>query len=426
MFVFFTNIVGKDVLDRHGRFVGHPYDFTANFGESYPRITSLIISSGVFKKTYFSVPWKDVHQSKDGFQLKVSIQSLVPVNPYEDGGEITLRSGILDQQVVDTYNRKVVRVNDLHFLRVDDELRLAHVDIGFRGLVRRLGFEKFVDAMVRFFNRHSSYLGGEGFIAWKYVQPLSIQETTGKIHLNVEMEMLRSIPPSDISSMMMELDPYQRAALFKTMDVQSQVDIITELELKWQKDLVEELNLQAASALFERMPADEATDLLSVLSKRDAKRILGVISTRKAREISELMEHESDSAGGLMTKEFIAISEDMTVKDAIDYIKNVEISKVETIYTAFVTDDEGALIGAVSFRRLLLEPMDSKIGDVMQIKPPSVNVEDSVKEVAFTMDKYNLYALPAVDDDDVLEGIITADDVLHVAVEEAWGRRSGL
>lgn len=426
MFTFFTEVVKKDVVDRHDRYLGHPHDFTARLEEVYPSITSLIVARGVFRKAYYVIPWKEVHRTEKVFQLRVPLESLVPQRTYRKPGEATLRTAVMDQQVVDTFNRKIVRVNDIHFLVVDDDLRLAHVDCGLRGLVRRLGWERTVDALVRAFHQHANYLRDTGFISWKYVQPLSIQEATGKIQLSVEMDELRQIPPEDISTMLMDLDPYQRAALVKTMDVGRQVEVITELGFKWQKELIEVLDAQTAVALFERMPADEATDLLAELSKRDANRILSMLSTKKAREITELLEHESDSAGGLMTKEFILLSEGMTVGEAIEYIRSSGVRKAETIYKGFVVDEEGKLIGAVTFRRLLLEPLDAKIRKVMQRKPPAVNVADSVKDVAYAMDKYNLFALPVVGDKGVLEGMITVDDVLHVAVEEAWGKRSGL
>ncbi|MFH1829411.1 MAG: CBS domain-containing protein [Pseudomonadota bacterium] len=426
MFTFFTEIVRRDVVDRHGRWVGRPHDFSAHLEEVYPRVSTLVIAKGTFKKKYYVIPWKEVHVTGERLQLKIPLESLKLVSSYKTPDATTLRTGILDQQVVDTFNRKLVRVNDLHFLRVDDDLRLAHVDIGFRGLVRRLGWERFVDRIVRIVNRHARYLNDEGLISWKYVQPLSIQEATGRIQLTVDMDQLRQIPPSDISSMLMELDPYQRAAMIRTLDVQDQVDTITELELKWQKDIIEELDTQTAVRLIERMPADEATDLMSELSKRDADRIFAMLSTKKARELQELMEHESDSAGGIMTTEFISLREGMTVGQAIDHIRCVEIQKVETIIKAFVVDERNVLVGSVSFRKLLLEPLEERIGDMMQRKPPSVNVEDSIKDVAYLMDKYNLYTLPVVDDKGVLDGIITVDDVLHLAVKEAWGKRSGL
>lgn len=427
MFLFFTEVVRRDVVDRHGRWVGHPHDFTARLDEAYPRITALIVRRGALRKAYHVIPWKDVHQTAEGFQLKVPIETLAALRASHAPDEATLRTAVLDQQVVDTFNRKIVRVNDLHFLRVDNDLRLAHVDIGLRGLVRRLGWQRTVDGIVRLLHRHARYLTDEAFISWKYVQPLSIQPVTGKVQLTVEMEQLKSIPPPDVSTMLMELDPFERAALLKTFDVATQVDILTELDLKWQKDLIEELDVGAAVALFERMPADEATDLLATLAKRDADRILGMLSPKKARELSELLSHESDSAGGLMTTEYIALREGMTVGEAIEHIRRTEIQKkAETIHNAFVVDEEGKLIGAISFRRLLFEPMETRLGDVMLRKPPAVRVDDPVKEVAHAMDKYNLFTLPAVDERGVLEGIITVDDVLHVAVEEAWGKRSGL
>lgn len=427
MFTFFTEVIRKDVLDRHGHWVGRPHDLVAELTELYPRITKLVIAKGNLRKIFYVVPWKDVHQTTRGYQLKVPISSLTPLKSYRTSEEITLKTSVLDQQVVDTFNRKVVRVNDLHFLRVDNDLRLAHVDIGLRGLVRRLGWEKIVDTIVKFIHKHSSYLTDEVFISWKYIQPLSIQHATGKIQLNVDAAELKKIPPPDLSTMLMELDPYQRAALLKTLDVASQVDIITELELKWQKDLVEELDMHTAVALFEKMPADEATDLLSTLAKRDSKRILSLLSPKKARELARLMAHESDSAGGLMTTEFITLKEAMTVGEAIECIRGAESQKkAETIHNSFVVDDEGKLIGSVSFRQLLLQPLNVKIGEVMLMKPPAINVDDSVKEVAYAMDKYNLFTLPAINENGILEGIITVDDVLHVAVEEAWGKRTGL
>lgn len=427
MFAFFTEITEKDVLDRHGRWVGRPYDFVARMDEAYPRVTNLVVSRGFLRKTYYVIPWKDVHQTLSGFQLKVAIESLEKKRSYRSPDEATLRASVLDQQVVDTFNRKVVRVNDLHFLKVDDDLRLAHVDVGVRGLVRRMGWERCVDFAVRLFHRHSQYLTNEAFISWKYVQPLSIQSATGKIQLNVDAEQLKSIPPPDVSSMLVELDPYQRAALLKTLDVTSQIDILTELDLKLQVDLIEELDAHTALLLFEKMPADEATDLLSALPKKDAEKILGMLAPKRARELSELMTHESDSAGGVMTTEFITLKELMTVGESIEHIRRTEVQKkAETIHNAFVVDDAGKLIGSISFRKLLFEPIEAKIGDIMLTKPPSVKVNDSVKDAGYAMDKYNLYTLPVVDDESVLEGIITVDDILHVAVTEAWGKRSGL
>lgn len=421
MFTFYTEVTKQDVVDRHGRWVGRPFDFIAKLDEAYPRLTSLVVGTGWIRRRYFVIPWQDLHHAGGQFQLKVPLESLSKTAAYRNGGEVTLRRNILDQQVVDTFNRKVVRVNDLHLLEVDNDLRIAHVDVGMRGMIRRLGWEHFADTIVRIFSRHSRYLTAEKFISWKYVQPLSVQPQTGKIQLNVGQEQLRSIPPPDLSEMLMELDPHQRAALFKTMDAQSQIDILTELDLKWQRDLIDELDPRTTADLIERMPADEATDLLGSMALREAERFLGMLSPKKARELTELLKHDSQSAGGLMTKEYISLKEEMKAGEALDYIRRTEVKKAETIHNAFIVDDEIKLIGAVSLRRLLIEPADARVGDIMLRKPPALNVKASLKEVAAMLAKYNLFAAPVVNDEGVMEGIITIDDVMSVVIDEAWG-----
>lgn len=420
MFTFFTEVGKKDVIDARGRWIGFPYDFFANFEEAYPRLTHLIVKRSRFFPGFAVIPWHNTIMAEDKFELKGPLEALEFHKAYRQPGTPSLRQSILDQQVVDTFNRKIVRVNDLHFLSVSGELRLAHVDVGLRGLVRRLGWERLVDWAVRRLHRHADYLNMTNFISWKYIQPLSMLDAAGRIRLNVEQEALRQIPPSDISEMLMDLDPYQRAALLRTLDVRRQVDILTELDLKLQKDLIEDLDTRTAVELFEQMPADEATDLLQALSKRDISRIMSQISTRKAREVAELMEHEIDSAGGLMTTEFITLSLTMEVGDAIEHVRAYG-GKVETVQSLYVVGEAGKLLGQVSMRQLLIEPNERKIADIIQQDPPAVHVNDSMKEVVLVFDKYNLFVVPVLGEDEALAGIITIDDIFSRVVQKAYG-----
>ena len=136
------------------------------------------------------------------------------------------------------------------------------------------------------------------------------------------------------------------------------------------------------------------------------------------------MSHHEDSAGGLMTTEMITL-QDCTVGEAIDQIKAKE-EIAETIYSLYIVDEAKHLKGSVHFRTLLVEPPDRKIVDVMNDRPVAVHLNDSAKEVAFILEKYNLFAVPVVDENRVIEGIVTVDDILTLAVEEAWGEKSGL
>lgn len=426
MFTFFTEAIRKGVVDKNGRWIGYPCDFlVSSLGEPYPCVSSLVVSTGWINKKYAVIPWTNVQRLNEQFHIKVSFDSLEMKEDYFSEAVTSIKKHILDQQVVDTYNRKVVRVNDVHFLKVDNFLRIAHVDIGLRGMVRRLGWQKMVDSFVGFLNPHADYLKKEGFLAWKYVQPLSVHPDKGTIQLNVSQAQMKSIPPPDLSEMLKEMDPYQRAALFRTLDVDTQVEIITEMEEKLQKELLHALDGRTSAALFEHMPSDEGADLLGRLVHRDKDRILTHLSSKKAKRLSSLLSHKSKSAGGLMTAEFITLSDKMTVNEAIDHIKKRETS-AETIYYAYVTNSENRLEGVITFKHLLIEPLDKKITEIMQINPTCVHVDDSAKEVAYLLDKYNLLAIPVIDHDRVIQGIITIDDVLSLVISETWGKKTGL
>lgn len=425
MFLFYTDLLKREVVDRHGRFLGYPHDFTLLFQEAYPRLTGMVLRRGWWwNPRYYYIPWPEVQQVNHHFQLRLPMESL-QTEAGDHEGLVSVRRDILDQQVLDTFNRRVVRVNDVHFLQVHHELRLAHVDVGLRGMVRRLGWEKAVDFVLRVLNRHAEYLSHEAFIAWKYVQPLPTSPMKGAIQLNVPQHELRSIPPADLGQILTELDPHQREALFKALDRATQAGIFVELDSKMQLDLLAELDTRVALELMEHLPTDEATDLLSAMNRRDADRLLMQMDNKRSQTLSNLLEHRSDSAGGLMTTEMTLLPETITVTEAIERLKAVT-RKTETIYYAYIVDESQHLLGMVTLRTLLLADPLQPLSQVMTTKPVHVHVNASAKEVAYVLDKYNFLAVPVVDDDRVIQGIITIDDVLSLVISATWGEKTGL
>ncbi len=430
MFEFLTRLQHQDVIDRHGRWIGWAEDFTFGMEGAYPPLTGIIVRAGYLNRRWIFVPWSQIHrtthQQQRVFQVrapleKLSFSSERPTNISEP----TLNRNILDKQVVDTYNRKVVRVNDIHLLTVDGNYRIAHVDIGFRGMLRRIGWEPMVDRLVRLVHPHSRYLTHDQLIAWKYIQPLTINPESGALPLSISQTDLESIPPADLSEIMVELDPHQRAALFKSLDADLQGEILGELDTKLRMELIAEIELSTAIAILDRMPTDEVTDILQGMPRSDREHILGAINSRKAKKISELLSHHQDSAGGLMTTELIDIPAHFTVGEAIERIRGLS-GIAEIIHYAYITDDDHHLVGMVTFRILLLEPAERPISEVMDRRPVMVKLEDSAREVAFALDKYNIFAIPVVDDNKVLHGIITVDDILSIAIDAAWGDRHEL
>lgn len=425
MFVNYVDIVSKDVFDRHNRLIGRPYDFLVRLGYAYPQMISMVISRGVFSKEYTVIPWGNIKKFDEAIHLNVSEETLNFKADYKDETLTSVRFGILDQQVVDIFNRKVIRVNDIHILKMDKDLRIAHVEVGFRALVRRLGWQRIIDKLVRIFNSRSRYLTREILIAWKFVQPLEVLPKKGTIRLDVSNEDLKAIPPADFSEIMEELDPPERIALFRSLDFETQVDVLNELEIDMQIDLIEELDSEVAIKLIEEMDPDEVVDLLGELPDKESERILSLVQPVIAKKLKTLLEYESDSAGGFMTTEFANLNPDMTAKEAIERVRDAELD-IEMIYYTYVTDSENHLLGVVTLKDLLMAREEDKVGDIMAERPIAVHVNNDVKEAAFLMDKYDLLAIPVVDAQNAIKGMITIDDVLALAIDEAWGEKPGL
>lgn len=425
MFRFYTDIIKKDVVDRRGRWIGRPFDFKFAVDEAYPRLSALVVLRRRFPLRFSVIPWDHVQRVDEHFQINALSDHVESLKHYYTLDDYTLKKDVLDKQVVDTFNRKVVRVNDVHLMQVANQYRLVHVDVSLRGLVRRLGWERFIDKMMGWFKPTALYLKRDGLISWKFVQTLSIHPTKKTIHLNVKMEELHNIPPSDMSEMLAELDSYQRTALYGVLDLETQIDSLKEIDMHTQVELVLSLPPKRAVQVVEGMPSDEAADLLRAMRRSDADRFFTKMNSKKARKLSSLIAHESDSAGGLMTTEMVMLPPDITVSEAIERIRAIKEPK-ETIYYVYVVDNDQHLLGVVSFREMLIASPDQLIHDIMSEKPVSVHIDSSAKEIAYVMDKYNFIVIPVVDDDDILHGIISMDDILSLVISEAWGKKTGL
>jgi len=421
MFTNFSNLLGKDVLDSDHRFIGKLWDISAKTSEVYPKSDELIIAKGFIRRYYASVPFLKISEIDGEVVLNIKSEE-VKFFPSPKNYEFLLRRDILDQQVVDTYNHKVIRVNDIHLLRIDHELMVAHVDIGLRGLVRRLGWEKVVDTTLKFINPKSKYLRKDEIVSWKYIQPVSINSSGMTMKLSVSQKQLLSIPAADLGEIMQDLNFNQRMALFRALDIKTKARIFENLEFNDQKAILKELDKKEAALVVTQMSSDEATDLLGKLPRNTVENILTLMGSERAKKLSTLLGYSSDSAGGLMTTEYVSMSASTPVEEAIEYIKN-QTREVETVPYIYVVDETHHLKGVTSIRKLLFAGPKETVSNTVFPAIIFVHLNDSVKEVAHLMDKYKVSALPVVDENKVMHGIITIDDILSQIISIAWRKR---
>ena len=405
-FLFLSQLQGSRVF-AEGKAAGRLADLLVEpTDDAYPRIRALRVLVGA-RGQLRRVEWADVLSCEPGRVEIQSLASLKPLNLPPD--EIPLSQDVLDRQMLDTNDAKVERVNDLHLLRARGELRVAHVDVGFRGLVRRMGWQGPVDAVVRTLKPGAAYLVREQFIPWKYVKPLS--SGASRVRLDLARDALADLHPADLAEILADLDRRKRAVLFRELPVEAAAEALEESEPGIQRELIKMVDAARAADMLEAMPPDAAADLLENLSQSESDSLLSQMEPREAREVEELLTYHEHTAGGMMTPDFIRLKPTLLAADALAEVRR-QAETVEHLQDVFVLGAGDKLVGWVPLRALLLAHPDEPITAIMQEHPAPVQADDSPALVADLAAKYDLYSLPVEANDGRVLGVITVDDIL--------------
>src|SRR4030043_515457 len=407
-FYFFSEFLNRKFCNASGQRVGKITDLVAERAEPYPMIIGMMVQTRG-KKTY--LPWERIIQIEP--QLTLSEKELTDLKtslPEKD--VILLREEVMDKQIVDTFGAKVVRVNDLHFLRVDSRLRLVHVDVGFRGLMRRVGWEKLVDQILRWF---FSYVLPNQFISWKYVQLLSGSDL---LHLSVSQKKLSHLHPADLADIIEDLGSRQRSAIFHALDTETAAEALEEIDPKIQKALIETVSVEKASDIVEERSPSDAADLLADLPEERAEEILEGMEQEKAEDLRELLVHPEETAGALMTTAYLSLAPGVTAETAIARLKTAA-EDLDIIDYVYVVNEEEILLGVVSIRDLLTAQSHQPLSDLLAPRVVSGKLEEDQNEVVEAFAKYGFRALPVVDEENRLKGVIGFRSVLDVLAPNA-------
>lgn len=399
---YFSQLLGKPILDAAGRHVGRVKDIVVRWDGAAPRVTGIKYG----KSTQGLVPIQFVAEVS-GRHVRLAGELVDDIMIPLHADEIYARKWLLDKQIIDFKGAKLVRVNDITLTWVEHggqrDLVLAAVDIGLRGLFRRLGLEFLVK------NEENK------FIAWQFIKPL--KDRTSSLQLSRDKEQFRQLHPADIADIVEQLDYNSRASFIKNLDSRQAIDALAEMDLDTQIEIISQLDQEQASDLLEDMPPDEAADILGELPDEKSQQLLQLMEADDAEEVQELMNYPEDTAGALMTTEYIGLSAQITAAEAIEKIRELAPT-AETIYYIYVLDDQETLLGALSLRELILASPQSRLDQIMQEKVIAVRDDDNHRKVADIINKYGLLAVPVVDEQGLMLGIITVDDVLEILIPE--------
>jgi len=224
--------------------------------------------------------------------------------------------------------------------------------------------------------------------------------------------------PVEISEIIDHLVEERKRYLFQLLDAKMAADVLQEVSDLTRDQLLEEIEASRLAKIVDEMASDDAADIIGELPSPLAEEVLGLINDEQAQALRQLLRYDEESAGGIMTKVFVSVPEDATVQEAIDQIR-ATVNQAESIYSLYVTDRRGVLVGVLSLAQLVLSKPQEKISQIMNADVVSVPTDMDQEQVATLVEKYDLASVPVVDRAGRLVGRITVDDVVDVIVEEA-------
>jgi CBS domain-containing protein len=339
----------------------------------------------------------------------------------EDDSYLLLERDLLDQQIIDVHGHKVVRVNDVelvwetppetngngHGPHPPLALRIAEVEVGTRGAVRRL-LKGLPQATVeRVAGRFRTTI-----IPWDFVDLID-RDPSRRVRLKIEQDRLAKMHPADIAEILEELAPAERQALFTSLDEGVAAEALEEVEPRMQMALTESLDSEAVAGIVEEMDPAAAADFLAELSDERSEAILEEMDPEERQEVEELLEFSGDSAAGQMTTDYISLSETAGLAEALAALREFEgDGDVETLTHIFLVNENDELKGVVPLVKLLLATEGSALATLTDGHIVCCDIHASGKKVAELFDKYNLRALPVINEEKKLAGVIYAEQVI--------------
>jgi magnesium transporter len=410
---FASEFIGRPVVDADGQRLGKLKDLIASrHGDvHHPQLVAIEVkqsAGSVF------IPIQDVAALVSlAIPLKKKFSEIAQYKTLPD--DLHLVRDVLDKQIIDTDGMRVVRVNDLQLTRVNGSVYIANVDISGAGLIRRLGLGSLADRLAT--RSRSSEL--PSIISWDNIELLSGDQP---MRLKVPTSKMADLHPADLAEILSDLSRQEGSKILETLDIETLADTLEEVEPDFQVSLIERMPDDRVADVLEEMAPDEAADLLAELPLERKQELLELMEDKEAEDVIKLLNYPEDTAGGIMNTEYFTVPVDYKASQVMEQLR-ATAPEAETIYYIYVADEEDHLLGVFSLRQLVLAQPDALVTGFMEKRVVTVDVNDSQEECAQVVSKYNLLAVPVVDRQKRIQGIVTADDALDKIIPTAWKKR---
>jgi CBS domain-containing protein len=403
-------VVGGELVDPVGGKVGRIDDVIVRLGEDeYPPVTGLLAT--IAGRQVF-VPADEIEEIEHG---RVVLRSArLDLQPFRRRPqEVLLKKDVLDRQLINVDGARLVRSNEIELARLGGWYRVVGVDVGLRGLLRRLVPRSLA---------HS--VGASDFLDWASVEPFTGHVPT--VRLRIPHPKLARLHPAQLADLVEAASHREGQEIINAVggDPELEADVFEELEPHHQLEFTEERSDEEVAELLTRMESDDAADLVADLPEDRREQVLALLPAVQRRRLRALLGYEPATAGGLMSPEFVCVYAQATPEEALARLR-MSRAAPESLEWVYVMNTRKRLIGAIALADLLRADPALHVGDIAGV-PRTLRSEADLEEIARLMTDFDLTVAPVVDEEDRLIGVITVDDVLELVLPKAWQRRFGL
>lgn len=399
---YLSRIIGNKVFSGSHEVIGKLKDLIVDISFFRPQVIAAKVKIGnnirLLDYSHFTI-------SKKNGQYVLTCTDLKDIEPAQDN-TLSLAKNVLDKQIVDIDGRKLVRVNDIRLALLSGGTFVVAVDVGIEGLLRRLGVAKPVK---KFLKPLGANVPGK-LILWDEVETIDYSYTG--IRLSKAYSKLSTLLPSDLADIMEDLDSKTQLDVFNSLDEERAADVLEELETDAQINVLESLALEKAADVLEKMPADEVADILDELEEEKAEELLNEMESEASEEVRELMEYPENTVGSIMTTDYISFNENMTINETLAELRRLK-PESDTIYYLYVVDNVERLVATISLRDIVIAEPDVKLRQIMNSKVIYVYDYDKIDSLTKIISKYNLLAVPVVDEEKKMLGMVIIDDIVY-------------
>jgi CBS domain-containing protein len=406
--LYLSQVLGRPIRDLEGERVATVKDVIVRLGEDdHPPVTGVV--ARYRRRDFFILRWRMNDLNQQGVRLNSDLLDLRPFVRRE--GEVLLARDVLDKQLIDVDGKRVVRVNDVQIIEAAGEWRVTGADVSLQGLWRRLAPSGFVGT-----KRPVEVLD------WADVGYLATDAAT--VQLKSSSGKLARLHPVEIARLAEALSYHHGSEVVEALDDETAAETLEEMQAERQARILGDMDQERAADILEWMSPDEAADVLGDLPEEKAEELLGLMDQEEQADVAELLPYEDDTAGGLMTTEFVTLPRELTVGEALARLREMAETP-NMIYYLYVVEAEGSwkLMGVIALRSLILADPAMPLEDAMRTKFQKAEPDEPAKEVAQRIAEYNLLALPVIDESGDILGIITVDDAMEILLPRDWRQR---